>query len=263
MTNREMKAFKEQVADHKMAEILANTRVPDGVRYIDRMELYFYDGRSCGCDNHFVASGFTVIDGERVSCTSSADDIELADFLKANKECVFISSGVLFIKDDIEEITITTTLLNFARCAKIITQMANVPGITIGDAPLAAEMGASLDNQKPIYTADPYASREGFPTYVKTADGEIGTFRYVQYGNDHGPVYMFPGGQRVADNWEIENGCDDLAVLTGEAKTPRYGLPACYTPETCNPYPLCVGNGKDQCKSCNLYIDFHDEGGVF
>jgi len=31
--------------------------------------------------------------------------------------------------------------------------------------------------------------------------------------------------------------------------------PSCYNPETDNPYPLCVGNGSDACKSCCLYVD--------
>ena len=140
MTNHEMKAFKKQIADPKMAEILANASVPNDVCYIDRMELYFYDGRSCGCDNHFVAKGFLFIDGKYQPYTCSEYDVELNEFLNDLKECVFISSGVLFIKDEIEEITITTTLLNFARCAKVLTQMANVPRITVGEAPLVAEM---------------------------------------------------------------------------------------------------------------------------
>ena len=31
--------------------------------------------------------------------------------------------------------------------------------------------------------------------------------------------------------------------------------PSCYNPESDNPYPLCVGNGSDACKSCCLYVD--------
>lgn len=29
--------------------------------------------------------------------------------------------------------------------------------------------------------------------------------------------------------------------------------PDCYTPETDNPYPLCIGNGSPMCESCSLY----------
>lgn len=32
--------------------------------------------------------------------------------------------------------------------------------------------------------------------------------------------------------------------------------PDCYDPEKYNPYPLCVGNRSQDCKSCCLYVDF-------
>lgn len=45
-----------------------------------------------------------------------------------------------------------------------------------------------------------------FPKYVKTYDGYIGTYQYLDFGEF--PVYRFPGGNRIADNWEIANGSD-------------------------------------------------------
>lgn len=52
---------------------------------------------------------------------------------------------------------------------------------------------------------------KNFPKYVKTADGYIGVFRYLDFGEF--PVYRFPGGERIADNWEIENGSDNREDL--------------------------------------------------
>lgn len=46
-----------------------------------------------------------------------------------------------------------------------------------------------------------------YPKYVKTFDGYIGTFQCLEYGEF--PVYRFPGGDRIADRWEIENGSDN------------------------------------------------------
>lgn len=44
------------------------------------------------------------------------------------------------------------------------------------------------------------------PKYVKTYDGYIGVYQYT----DHGfPVYRFPGGDRIAEQWELENGSND------------------------------------------------------
>ena len=37
--------------------------------------------------------------------------------------------------------------------------------------------------------------------------------------------------------------------------------PDCFTPEPDNPYPLCVGNGKEECRQCCLYVDMEGEGG--
>lgn len=46
-----------------------------------------------------------------------------------------------------------------------------------------------------------------YPKYVRTFDGYIGTFQYLDFGEF--PVYRFPGGDRIADEWEIANGRDD------------------------------------------------------
>lgn len=55
-----------------------------------------------------------------------------------------------------------------------------------------------------------------FPKYVKTYDGYIGVFAWLDFGKF--PVYRFPGGLRVADGWEIENGSDDYAKISEGAK---------------------------------------------
>ena len=50
-----------------------------------------------------------------------------------------------------------------------------------------------------------------YPKYVKSADGYIGTFVGLEYGEF--PVYRFEGGDVIADNWEIENGSDNREDL--------------------------------------------------
>lgn len=47
-----------------------------------------------------------------------------------------------------------------------------------------------------------------YPKYVRSADGFVGKFSYLDF--DNFPVYHFPGGYRVADEYEIENGFDFL-----------------------------------------------------
>lgn len=50
-----------------------------------------------------------------------------------------------------------------------------------------------------------------FPKYVKTHDGYIGVFSYLDFGEF--PVYKFHGGERIADQWELEHGSDNREEL--------------------------------------------------
>ena len=56
-----------------------------------------------------------------------------------------------------------------------------------------------------------------YPKYVRTYDGYIGTFQYLDFGMF--PVYRFDGGSRIADDLEIENGSDNkYDLLKGSVK---------------------------------------------
>lgn len=45
-----------------------------------------------------------------------------------------------------------------------------------------------------------------YPNYIFTTDGFIGCFCGLEFGEF--PVYRFDGGKRIADNAEIERGCN-------------------------------------------------------
>ena len=50
------------------------------------------------------------------------------------------------------------------------------------------------------------------PKYVITADYHyIGSFVEIAFGKF--PVYRFPSGNRIADEWELEHGSDDRKEL--------------------------------------------------
>lgn len=57
-------------------------------------------------------------------------------------------------------------------------------------------------------------NKANFPKYIKSYDGYIGVFRYLEYGEF--PVYRFEGGERIADGWEIEHGSDNREELLNE-----------------------------------------------
>lgn len=50
-----------------------------------------------------------------------------------------------------------------------------------------------------------------FPKYISTSDGYIGTFQRLDPGEF--PVYRFPGGDRIADEWELSHGSDDRSEI--------------------------------------------------
>lgn len=54
-------------------------------------------------------------------------------------------------------------------------------------------------------------STKKFPKYIKSFDGYIGVFSYLDF--DEYPVYRFPGGERIADGWELERGSDNREDL--------------------------------------------------
>lgn len=54
-------------------------------------------------------------------------------------------------------------------------------------------------------------STKKFPKYIKSYDGYIGVFSYLDFGEF--PVYRFDGGERIADRLEIQNGCDDYQEM--------------------------------------------------
>ena len=61
-----------------------------------------------------------------------------------------------------------------------------------------------------------------YPKYVKTFDGYIGVFAWLDAGEV--PVYYFKdGGYRLADDWELKHGSDHRETLEprGRKKTRR------------------------------------------
>jgi hypothetical protein len=50
-----------------------------------------------------------------------------------------------------------------------------------------------------------------FPKYVKTTDGFVGVFKRLEFNEF--PIYRFDGGERVADDWELEHGSNNRENL--------------------------------------------------
>lgn len=71
-----------------------------------------------------------------------------------------------------------------------------------------------VDYEKPLtveQSSDYELIPQKFPYYVKTYDGYIGVLVGLDYGEF--PIYRFPGGERVADQYEIETGSNTRSNL--------------------------------------------------
>lgn len=53
------------------------------------------------------------------------------------------------------------------------------------------------------------------------------------------------------DNITVENICSIFKKIQQQPDKP-----ACFKPESENPYPLCVGHDTDECKKCCLWVNF-------
>lgn len=66
---------------------------------------------------------------------------------------------------------------------------------------------AETELQTALYKFD----RSMYPEYVRTHDGNIGQFSFLDEGQY--PVYDFTRGERRVDNWELEHGADNIKEL--------------------------------------------------
>lgn len=119
MTHEELMMFKKEVADPRMREIFAKTEIPEGMCCIDKVEIGFLDGRSCGFESVIEASGLQYANGKVQEFKYSETDVSVDEFVEAHKGCAFISDGALRVYDELDQFEINTALWNHARCGKV------------------------------------------------------------------------------------------------------------------------------------------------
>lgn len=126
MTPEELKRFKKEVADPKMKQIFANTVIPEGACFIDRVSIGFLDGRSCGFESVIEASGLVFANGKVQEYQYSETDVSVDEFVEAHKGCAFISDGSLRVYDELDQFEIKTELWNHLRCAKVFGEVEDL-----------------------------------------------------------------------------------------------------------------------------------------
>lgn len=123
MTHEELMRFKKDVADPAMRKIFARTEIPEGMCCIDKVNIEFLDGRSCGVDSLIEAAGFKYCNGRVQEYQYSETDVSVAEFAEEHKGCVFICDGQLRVFDELDKFEINTGLSNGQRCAKVFEDL--------------------------------------------------------------------------------------------------------------------------------------------
>lgn len=119
MTHEELHDFSENVAGPVHGLLFDKTDIPNGFCCIDNVDIHLFDGRSCGRESEFKASGLMFQDGRVEDYTFFEEDINFTEFIEAHKNCVFVSNGKLTLLNDLEEYEIKTLISRFDICAAI------------------------------------------------------------------------------------------------------------------------------------------------
>jgi hypothetical protein len=111
MTNQELKAFKQNIADPRLEE-LSKHIIPGGLlRCIKSVQIVELDPRNVGADLHIRVEGFTCNDRKvyaGVFCDRWLEDDEASEALAWLNQCVFLAEGTISVESELNETTLAT-----------------------------------------------------------------------------------------------------------------------------------------------------------
>ena len=123
MHPRDLEHFRDHVAIPRMMQLFEKTHIPEGTCYIDKLEIGFLDGRSCGHETYFEASGMTYRSGKAEEYLFSMCDISTEEFFSMHKDCIFMADGDLLVSDELEDMELRTRIRNIEACQKLFPMM--------------------------------------------------------------------------------------------------------------------------------------------
>lgn len=132
MTCEELKTFAKEVAEPKMAELLANANTPDFLRCIAKMRIEVLDCRNCGADYHIIADGYTCNEGQIYAgrhCDRWYQDEEVEEGLAWLKQSVLLAEGTVTVWNEAEQTTLQVQLYDIARFAPLFPALNLLNGI--------------------------------------------------------------------------------------------------------------------------------------
>ena len=96
---------------------------------------------------------------------------------------------------------------------------------------------------------------DGYITEFKEMEG------FVEESYDcHYECFVEP--QAETNHYSISVKTQELKMSPCFIENIKKGSPGCFTPESNNPYPLCIGGKDENCENCCLYINMKGEGGL-
>lgn len=219
MTLEELIAFRDKVALPKLLELFDNTQIPEGACYIDNVTVGFLDGRSCGYETGYKASGFQFIDGKVQKYLFEEADIDLQSFSEVHKDCIFVSDGKLQVYDELNELDLTTTIRNMGVCGKLFHEFENLPNFNIAFSPIEYhKMEYLWNNRTDVIDMDTHDFKiEGFMGTWRTTDHVVleGSTYYLMecetWGVELPGIIVDASGKVIMD--EVFDGLDAENVL--------------------------------------------------
>lgn len=127
----ELHKFRDEVAQPAMQRILEKTQILDGYCCINNLSISLLDGRSCGTESVWKASGLKYCDGRVEEYTFEKEDLNAEAFVQAHQDCVFLFEGKLHIYEELFPMEINTEIGNIGQCAKIFPELPDTKTLHI------------------------------------------------------------------------------------------------------------------------------------
>lgn len=127
----ELHQFRDQVAQPVMRQLLEKTQIPDGYCCINNLSISMLDGRSCGTENVWKASGLKFCAGRVEEYIFEREDLSAEEFVQAHQNCVFLFEGKLHIYEELFPMEINTEIGLIGQCAKIFPELPDTKTLNI------------------------------------------------------------------------------------------------------------------------------------
>lgn len=139
MHARDLEHFRDHVAIPRMMQLFEKTHISEGSCCIDKLEIDFLDGRSCGHETYIEASGMIFRNGEVEEYLFSEADISVEEFFASHRDCIFVADGDLLVSDELEDMELRTRMRNIDVCQKLFPMMTPPKGLQIEFVSIAYE----------------------------------------------------------------------------------------------------------------------------